>query len=186
DLTEVLHSLDAELLARDFAPSLRRVAALRSKDVPSLLADATYAIHHASQPVTIDHTTINANAIQHLHWDGHDHITADMVEDIGEAIQRLGTITGSSKAAKQRRQHAADLSDLPYGIIEQTYLNAMANDPVAGLVSMVSERVAEASQLLDAAYQATQQLIDRSEEHTSELQSRFELVCRLLLEKKYS
>src|SRR5699024_10214424 len=28
------------------------------------------------------------------------------------------------------------------------------------------------------------QLIDRSEEHTSELQSRFDLVCRLLLEKK--
>src|SRR5699024_11671714 len=27
--------------------------------------------------------------------------------------------------------------------------------------------------------------IVRSEEHTSELQSRFELVCRLLLEKKY-
>src|SRR5699024_11387049 len=28
------------------------------------------------------------------------------------------------------------------------------------------------------------QLIQRSEEHTSELQSRFDLVCRLLLEKK--
>src|SRR5207249_9933360 len=27
-------------------------------------------------------------------------------------------------------------------------------------------------------------LLDRSEEHTSELQSRFDLVCRLLLEKK--
>src|SRR5699024_12717693 len=27
-------------------------------------------------------------------------------------------------------------------------------------------------------------VVDRSEEHTSELQSRFELVCRLLLEKK--
>src|SRR5207249_8889976 len=27
-------------------------------------------------------------------------------------------------------------------------------------------------------------IIDRSEEHTSELQSRFDLVCRLLLEKK--
>src|SRR5699024_11935868 len=27
---------------------------------------------------------------------------------------------------------------------------------------------------------------DRSEEHTSELQSRFDLVCRLLLEKKHS
>src|SRR5699024_12775909 len=30
----------------------------------------------------------------------------------------------------------------------------------------------------------TFQLIKRSEEHTSELQSRFDLVCRLLLEKK--
>src|SRR5699024_11843204 len=30
----------------------------------------------------------------------------------------------------------------------------------------------------------TRQLMARSEEHTSELQSRFELVCRLLLEKK--
>src|SRR5699024_11870978 len=27
-------------------------------------------------------------------------------------------------------------------------------------------------------------MVDRSEEHTSELQSRFDLVCRLLLEKK--
>src|SRR5699024_12801403 len=33
---------------------------------------------------------------------------------------------------------------------------------------------------LELAYQALQ----RSEEHTSELQSRFDLVCRLLLEKK--
>src|SRR5699024_11348116 len=30
----------------------------------------------------------------------------------------------------------------------------------------------------------TSETIDRSEEHTSELQSRFDLVCRLLLEKK--
>src|SRR5699024_12080865 len=29
-------------------------------------------------------------------------------------------------------------------------------------------------------------LNDRSEEHTSELQSRFDIVCRLLLEKKYN
>src|SRR5207249_12336365 len=31
---------------------------------------------------------------------------------------------------------------------------------------------------------AARQQADRSEEHTSELQSRFDLVCRLLLEKK--
>src|SRR5207249_11270132 len=32
-------------------------------------------------------------------------------------------------------------------------------------------------------YGEERSLIDRSEEHTSELQSRFDLVCRLLLEK---
>src|SRR5699024_11637516 len=32
--------------------------------------------------------------------------------------------------------------------------------------------------------QVSMNLVNRSEEHTSELQSRFDLVCRLLLEKK--
>src|SRR5699024_12006127 len=38
--------------------------------------------------------------------------------------------------------------------------------------------------LLDAHSSRTCSLVSRSEEHTSELQSRFDLVCRLLLEKK--
>src|SRR5699024_8128834 len=40
----------------------------------------------------------------------------------------------------------------------------------------------EATIIADSAERARN--IDRSEEHTSELQSRFDLVCRLLLEKK--
>src|SRR5207249_11401147 len=36
----------------------------------------------------------------------------------------------------------------------------------------------------EAAHQLGLYLRERSEEHTSELQSRFDLVCRLLLEKK--
>src|SRR5438067_11670792 len=36
----------------------------------------------------------------------------------------------------------------------------------------------------DPLHHAADELGDRSEEHTSELQSRFDLVCRLLLEKK--
>src|SRR2546422_4873396 len=45
--------------------------------------------------------------------------------------------------------------------------------------------VASASHaLLDALRQATLGAYERSEEHTSELQSRLHLVCRLLLEKK--
>src|SRR5438067_10047150 len=36
----------------------------------------------------------------------------------------------------------------------------------------------------DSAQLARADRVERSEEHTSELQSRFDLVCRLLLEKK--
>src|SRR5699024_11274939 len=39
-------------------------------------------------------------------------------------------------------------------------------------------------QLLHNALEKALQALGRSEEHTSELQSRFDLVCRLLLEKK--
>src|SRR5207249_5532571 len=47
---------------------------------------------------------------------------------------------------------------------------------------MLEKRIAES----ETAYQrpVIRRKIDRSEEHTSELQSRFDLVCRLLLEKK--
>src|SRR5207249_11514228 len=39
--------------------------------------------------------------------------------------------------------------------------------------------------LLDGLHlRRRRRVVDRSEEHTSELQSRFDLVCRLLLEKK--
>src|SRR3712207_7975157 len=39
---------------------------------------------------------------------------------------------------------------------------------------------------LEARYRAARDVTERSEEHTSELQSRQYLVCRLLLEKKKS
>src|SRR5207249_11225304 len=42
----------------------------------------------------------------------------------------------------------------------------------------------EAISLLQAAPKDLSAPLKRSEEHTSELQSRFDLVCRLLLEKK--
>src|SRR5690606_3021372 len=45
---------------------------------------------------------------------------------------------------------------------------------------------ARADELLDAEVRSTGKPRERSEEHTSELQSRENLVCRLLLEKKNS
>src|SRR5438067_8161336 len=44
--------------------------------------------------------------------------------------------------------------------------------------------VPRAGQVLGAAFAGVGVGEERSEEHTSELQSRFDLVCRLLLEKK--
>src|SRR5690554_7680619 len=46
--------------------------------------------------------------------------------------------------------------------------------------------IAEVQQPTPAVYLSTQAAQPRSEEHTSELQSRPHLVCRLLLEKKKS
>src|SRR2546422_1915678 len=58
---------------------------------------------------------------------------------------------------------------------------------VARLGLLVAERDAQVEDLqarLDEARQEVVRALARSEEHTSELQSRLHLVCRLLLEKK--
>src|SRR5699024_336599 len=55
--------------------------------------------------------------------------------------------------------------------------------PRSGLTSRTALRVQLGT--VDSGYNGELKIIaDRSEEHTSELQSRFDLVCRLLLEKK--
>src|SRR5689334_24857005 len=59
------------------------------------------------------------------------------------------------------------------------------SDPARGVV--VTETVAllhRAQRSEEARALGEAALLDRSEEHTSELQSQFHLVCRLLLEKK--
>src|SRR5699024_11935420 len=52
------------------------------------------------------------------------------------------------------------------------------------LSMMINEEDHVRIQLYFPGFQLTKALTERSEEHTSELQSRFDLVCRLLLEKK--
>src|SRR5690625_6417831 len=49
---------------------------------------------------------------------------------------------------------------------------------------MISSKLPGAAHSYDKAIQMIQESLYRSEEHTSELQSRGHLVCRLLLEKK--
>src|SRR3989449_6193847 len=49
---------------------------------------------------------------------------------------------------------------------------------------ILENKLREANRQLVQAFNQNEKLVNRSEEHTSELQSRLHLVCRLLLEKK--
>src|SRR5699024_9570374 len=56
-------------------------------------------------------------------------------------------------------------------------------DPLDGLADAVAELLSEGDGDILVFLSGEREIRDRSEEHTSELQSRFDLVCRLLLEK---
>src|SRR5437868_10700783 len=76
-------------------------------------------------------------------------------------------------------------SDLHFGEDERKFRRL----PVGGRPLTVALPAGEiqmvvANTLLDAVQIVDRKSGKRSEEHTSELQSRFDLVCRLLLEKK--
>src|SRR5690349_22735253 len=67
----------------------------------------------------------------------------------------------------------------PYTTLFRSCLSKGLGAPVGSVLASSSERIAEA-RVWRKRYGAGM----RSEEHTSELQSRRDLVCRLLLEKK--
>src|SRR3712207_8911165 len=73
----------------------------------------------------------------------------------------------------------------PYTTLFRSGARPFAYYPlVLGTISLLAFDAAYAATILYDTYQ-TGNPIDRSEEHTSELQSRQYLVCRLLLEKKH-
>src|SRR5437868_8440277 len=65
-------------------------------------------------------------------------------------------------------------------LIRSNALDVIVIDSVAALVTKAELE----GEIGDTTVGAQARLMSRSEEHTSELQSRFDLVCRLLLEKK--
>src|SRR5699024_11362672 len=83
-----------------------------------------------------------------------------LIATIIDVVTRVDIITASSSIA-----YFGLLSIFPAIVILGTLL------PYLGLT-------------IDTALKYAQTAVPRSEEHTSELQSRFDLVCRLLLEKK--
>src|SRR5690349_6098432 len=76
------------------------------------------------------------------------------------------------------RKHPTAFSDL--------YVNMVAAGEAGGILDTILIRLAEFLEKNDAIVRKVKgaMIYPRSEEHTSELQSRRDLVCRLLLEKK--
>src|SRR2546422_10508828 len=68
--------------------------------------------------------------------------------------------------------------------VEQAQANALKAHADLDRLRPLAEQDIVSKQQLDAAEAAARAADARSEEHTSELQSRLHLVCRLLLEKK--
>src|SRR5699024_12067843 len=79
-----------------------------------------------------------------------------------------------------RRSSDLDIQFLSALLFKDAYKNI--NNFVYGAVNLSKQDITEAKLLYQLF--TIESRVERSEEHTSELQSRFDLVCRLLLEKK--
>src|SRR5437016_10879776 len=89
-----------------------------------------------------------------------------------------------SGPAASRRSNACGIVLAQRGHHARHHLVGAEPGRVHAQVSLTVIRLAAAIELLDLGGGAARQHRPRSEEHTSELQSLTNLVCRLLLEKK--
>src|SRR6266536_3312979 len=86
--------------------------------------------------------------------------------------------TRSSDSVSAAASTAAAITQINHGGTSPSW-----HGPISDMSRRPGVRSHEVDQLLDRAQQRHLDVGVRSEEHTSELQSRVDLVCRLLLEK---
>src|SRR5438067_10273919 len=101
----------------------------------------------------------------------------------GDATVMRPTVVEVSLARLTENLGAIETAVAPAAVMPIVKANAYGH----GLVEVARHLVTQGARrlgVLDQAVAVGVGLDDRSEEHTSELQSRFDLVCRLLLEKK--
>src|SRR5437868_7996817 len=140
-----------------------------------------------------DHLVLSARLL--AHWGLPPGLCAAI--SIPPVKERIEELTGSERTLP-RMLH---LAELVARLIEQPYGGALRELLAAGerycgltyeklqpIVEALQSKVDELAEVLSLQLPEAQSYVDllivRSEEHTSELQSRFDLVCRLLLEKK--
>src|SRR3989449_4387086 len=132
---------------------------------------------------------IGSKLVIKLREHGHEAIAASPSSGVN-------TLTGEGLAeALKGASVVVDVSNSPswedaavMKFFETSTRNLLAYEAAAGVGHHVALSVVGSERLLESGYFrakiAQENLIKRSEEHTSELQSRLHLVCRLLLEKK--
>src|SRR5699024_4070104 len=116
-----------------------------------------------------------------------DMLTADVRHQLADWVlsdtsARRSTFTRANLlASAQRITRLVRFADVDERLAVADDLVATAQDMA---VSLTPERSTISPDTTDVAVANRGRSVFRSEEHTSELQSRFDLVCRLLLEKK--
>src|SRR5699024_9710367 len=143
-----------------------------------------YAAHHVARSLAdiVPAAEKNPAFANSYDWHSSVHMHYLLASLLGTEAAR--TANWRDEAIEVLSSHLSDMNM----IAEADFLrdNPSWERPYGWVWAVELNRVLNASELseLRALGKNTQVLADRSEEHTSELQSRFDIVCRLLLEKK--
>src|SRR5699024_10272247 len=114
--------------------------------------------------------------------DNHPLKWEEFTERIGQAVYLSAT-----SGKYELRQSGGDVVEQvirPTGLVDPEVLVKATDGQIDDLVHQIRVRSERSERVLDTTLTKKMAEDLRSEEHTSELQSRFDLVCRLLLEKK--
>src|SRR5690554_7234847 len=146
--------------------------------VPSLSRRLSSAINHSLEAnVTVAMPITEGVLLAH-----YGDLLCDLLVERGDSEEAVLAGTGLTRA--QLRESGRHMS---LAATLQLFRNSRRLDPSADLGVRLGAPLNIGSHgFLGYAFQSSSTLGARSEEHTSELQSRPHLVCRLLLEKKKS
>src|SRR5690606_38485571 len=108
---------------------------------------------------------------------------ADLQGDVGDLESSLSSLSGTvSSLSSTVSGHTSTINDLTAAVtfLAPTFVVKSTNESVSSSTTLQLDD----ELLVSLTANRTYEISGRSEEHTSELQSRENLVCRLLLEKK--
>src|SRR5699024_8941584 len=115
---------------------------------------------------------------------------SDIVNNTQQTLHQSGVMLKETKELKEAFQKSTKTAnkgtDLLDELFNSTDILGKSMIEMSNTFDALSGKIGEINTFSQSIIDVSEQtnLLARSEEHTSELQSRFDLVCRLLLEKK--